>query len=213
MADYRVLAAAEAGDGARVDEAVGALRSGELLVHPTTSVYGLGGVPAELDAEIARLKGRSEGRPLLRVGDSAESIRRAHPRLRWTDAAETLAAALWPGPLTLVLDDGSEQGLGVRVEPHPLTRGVLRRLEATMSSTSFNRTGEAPARTPEEVRRTLAAMPSPGRPVAWLEAGELPGPPPSTVLSLRGGEAAVLREGALPVERIAEVLGREPARG
>lgn len=200
-------------DVGRVDEAVRALRDGHLLVHPTDSVYGLGGVPRELDAEIARLKGREPGRPLLRLAGSVDVLRRAHPRLRWSDEAEALASALWPGPLTLVLDDGSAQGLGVRVEGHPATRRVLLALEKTMSSTSLNLTGREPARSEDEVRRVLEAMPEASVPVWWLEAGTLAGPPPSTVLSLRGGGPTLLREGALPTERIAAVLGREPVRG
>lgn len=198
--------------GGRVEAAVTALREGHLLVHPTESVYGLGGVPRELDAEIARLKGREPGRPLLRLGGSVDALRRAHPGLRWTREAEALAAALWPGPLTLVLDDGTPAGLGVRVEGHPATRRVLLALDGTMSSTSLNRSGREPARTEEEAREVLEAMPEAAVPVWWLGAGTLAGPPPSTVLSLRGEEPAVLREGALRVERIADVLGREPAR-
>lgn len=196
----------------RIADAVEALRSGHLLVHPTASVYGIGAVARELDAEIARLKGRAADHPLLRIADSLETLRREHPSLRWSEEAEALAAAVWPGPLTLVLDDGSGEGLGVRVEGHELTRRVLRELDGTMSSTSLNRTGESPAQSEEDVRRILGAMPAPRVPVRQLLAGDLPGPPPSTVLSLRGGRPTVLREGAVALERIAELLGREPAR-
>lgn len=198
---------------APVDEAVAVLRGGGLLVHPTESVYGIGGVPRALDDEIARLKGRAANRPLLRLAGSRDSLRRSHPRLQWSRDAEALADAFWPGPLTLVLDDGSGPGLGVRVEGHPLTRRVLRDLGGTMSSTSLNRSGAEPASTEEEVRRALEAMPPAEVPVFRLTAGTLPGPPPSTVLSLRGGRPRLLREGAVPRERIADRLGREPARG
>jgi tRNA threonylcarbamoyl adenosine modification protein (Sua5/YciO/YrdC/YwlC family) len=196
----------------RLDEAVAALRDGGLLVHPTESVYGIGGVPRALDDEIARLKGRAADRPLLRLAGSRDTLRRSHPRLQWSRDAEALADAFWPGPLTLVLDDGSGSGLGVRVEGHPLTRRVLRDLGDTMSSTSLNRSGDEPAATEEEVRRALEAMPSAEVPVFRLTAGTLAGPPPSTVLSLRGGRPRLLREGAVPWERIADRLGREPAR-
>ncbi len=198
---------------APVDEAVAALRGGGLLVHPTESVYGIGGVPRALDDEIARLKGRAVDRPLLRLAGSRDALRRSHPGLQWSRDAQALADAFWPGPLTLVLDDGSESGLGVRVEGHPLTRRVLRDLGDTMSSTSLNRSGEEPASTEKEVRRALEAMPPAEVPVFRLTAGTLPGPPPSTVLSLRGGRPRLLREGAVPRERIADRLGREPARG
>lgn len=213
MTEARSLRREESDAGARVAGAVGALREGHLLVHPTESVYGIGAVPRELDAEIARLKGRRRDRPLLRLGGSPESLRRRHPGLRWTRPAEELAAAFWPGPLTLVLDDGTETGLGVRVEGHPLLHRVLMKLNDTMSSTSLNRSGERPASTEEGVRRTLEAMPPTDVAVTCLEAGELAGPPPSTVLSLREDPPRVLRVGAVPLEPITDVLGREPVRG
>lgn len=203
----------DAGDpGGWIEEGVRVLREGHLLAHPTESVYGLGGVPRELDGEIARLKGREADRPLLRLAGSVEALREAHPGLRWSAAAERLATALWPGPLTLVLDDDSPSGLGVRVEGHPDTRRLLLALDRTMSSTSLNRSGRPPARSEEEARRVLDEMPEARVPVWWLGAGTLAGPPPSTVLSLRGGTPTLLREGAVSVERIAEVMGREPVR-
>lgn len=202
-----------AGDGEeRIAAAVEALRTGHLLVHPTSSVYGIGAVSRELDAEISRLKGRSPEHPLLRLAGSLEGLCRAHPDLRWSQEAEALAAALWPGPLTMVLEDGSGDGLGVRVEGHDLTGRVLRELGGTMSSTSLNRTGEPPADSEDDVRRTLSAMPTPRVTVHRLLAGDLPGPPPSTVLSLLDDRPRVLREGAVSLDRIAGVLGREPAR-
>lgn len=196
-----------------IDGAVTALRDGRLLVHPTESVYGIGGVPGALDDEIARLKGRPADRPLLRLAGGRDVLRRYHPRLRWTRDAEALADAFWPGPLTLVLEDGSGSGLAVRVEGHPLTRRVLLELGDTMSSTSLNRSGEDPACTEKEVRRVLERMPPADVPVFRMVAGTLPGPPPSTVLSLQGERPRILREGAVALERIAEVTGREPARG
>lgn len=217
MTEVRILRAGPGADDAERDRAVRAaataLSDGAVLAHPTQTVYGLGALRPDRDGAIARLKGRAEDRPLLRIGPGAATIRARHPDLRWREEAERLARAFWPGPLTLVLDDGSPDGLGVRAEGHPLTRRVLEMLEATMSSTSLNRTGEAPAAGPGEVRSALASMPGIGAPVAWLEAGELPGGPPSTVVSLRDGRPRILREGAVEAGRLEDALGREVARG
>ncbi|MFQ5888784.1 MAG: L-threonylcarbamoyladenylate synthase [Gemmatimonadota bacterium] len=194
--------------GTAVRAAVEMLRRGGLLAHPTATVYGLGGpADAETDAEIARLKGRTIGRPLLRLAADEAAARRLWPAARWDEAAARLAEALWPGPLTLVLDDGSESGFAVRVEAHPLMRGILAEWGRLMSSTSLNRTAEPPARDPEEARRILAAFPTSRRGALLLDAGGLPGPPPSTVVSLRGGAPRLLREGAVPSGRLQEVLG------
>lgn len=189
------------------------LAAGEILGHPTQTVYGLGAGPAGLDAEIGRLKGRSGTTPLLRLGPDVETILQAHPDLQWGEKAARLAEVFWPGPLTLVLPDGTPTGLGVRVEGHPLTRRVLEVHGGTMSSTSLNRTGRPPARTPGEVREALAAMPAAGTAVTWLDAGDLPGGAPSTVVSLREGRPRLLRAGAVDPERVERRLGEGMSRG
>jgi L-threonylcarbamoyladenylate synthase len=196
-----------------VRRAAEALRSGALLVHPTSTVYGLGALDPELDPVIAALKGRGPGQPLLRIAASVAALREAHPSLVWDERAERLAHALWPGPLTLVLADGTEKGLAVRVEAHPATRAVLERLgPVTMSSTSLNRTGSPAARTPAEVAEFLAGAGEGAPEIAFLDAGPLPASRPSTILSLLGARPRILREGAVPASVLAGILGVEPAR-
>lgn len=214
MTAYRRVPAREPGDRpAAVDAGVRALGAGAVLAHPTATVYGLGGAREGLDPTVSRLKGRDPDRPLLRIGPDEATLRRRHPDLRWGDRARRLARAFWPGPLTLVLPDGSEDGLGVRVEEHPLTRTVLERAEATMSSTSLNRSGRPPARTPGDAARALDAMPAVETEVVWLDAGPLPSSPPSTLVSLLGATPALLREGAVPADEVEACLGEEVDRG
>lgn len=191
-----------------VREAVAMLRSGGLLAHPTATVYGIGGPPREeVDALIARLKGRrAAGKPLIRLAADVETARAAHPKARWDETAERLAAAFWPGPLTLVLDDGTPAGFAVRVEPHPVVRAVLAAWGGLMSSTSLNRSGEPAATTTTAARRVLEAFGESPRPVLLLAAGRLRGSSPSTLLSLREGEPRLLREGAVPRARLRTVL-------
>lgn len=195
-----------------VREGVRALEAAGLLVHPTSTTYGIGAGPPDLDGEIGRLKGRRPGKPLLRIGASEEEIRNAHPSLAWPPGAERLARAFWPGPLTLVLDDGTDDGLGVRAEAHPVTRAVLEERGGTMSSTSLNLSGRAPALTPESVAAVLDAMPPTRHEVLWLDAGRLDRSPPSTVLSLREETPRLLRPGPIEADALEEVLGR-PVRG
>jgi len=202
------------GDSAEaVLEAVRVLESGGLLVHPTQTVYGIGAGPRELDGEIARLKGRSAERPLLRIAADVEALRRAHRGLQWDDRARRLAGEFWPGPLTVVLPDGTPDGLGVRVEGHPVTRRILSQWGGTMSSTSLNVSGEAPARTADEAATVVDAMPSPRVEAAWVDVGDLPPSEPSTLVSLLEARPRLLREGAVPWGRVAAVLGEEVARG
>lgn len=193
-----------------LERVAAALRQGAVLAHPTSTVYGLGALGPGGDRAIARLKERDPERPLLRLAASVEALRTARPELAWDERAERLARRFWPGGLTLVLEDGSGMGLGVRVEAHPVTRALLERLgAATLSSTSLNRTGTEPARTSAEVEAFLGSAPDAGRPVLFLDAGDLPASSPSTVVSLVERPARLLRAGAVPPEEVARVLDGE----
>jgi L-threonylcarbamoyladenylate synthase len=191
-----------------VAAAIEALEKAELLVHPTSTVYGLGGaVNRALEAEVNRLKGRPRRQNLVRLAGSVETLRRELRDAEWDDRAERLATEFWPGPLTLVLEDGSEAGVAVRVDGHPLLLVILGRWRSLMTSTSLNRRGEAPATNGAGARRVLEALPEPGVPVTFLDAGSLPRSASSTIVSLRGGGAMILREGPIDRRRIARCLG------
>lgn len=199
--------------GRAVDAAARTLAAGGIVAHPTFAVYGLGGAatPA-VDSVILGLKGRGSDRPLLRLVLESSEVERLYPSVRWTDVAERLAADFWPGGLTLVLDDGTAGGLAVRAEAHPVVRRLLERWGHAMSSTSLNRPGAEPAASAGQARSALEAIPAVDRKVLFLNAGRLPGPPASTLLSLRGGEVRLLREGAVPVVSLEVCLGRQVAR-
>jgi len=192
-----------------VERACAGLAAGALLAHPTTTVYGVGAGESDLDRIISRLKGRAAGIPILRLVFDSARLRRVCPTAVWPRVASVLAEAFWPGPLTLVLDDESASGLAVRAESHPATRAILSRWSGTLGSTSLNPSGAPPARTLGEARATLRAMADPGRPLLFVAAGDLAGPPPSTLLSLRGGEIRLLREGAIERSALERVLGRK----
>lgn len=195
-------------------EAAARLAAGEVLVHPTSTLYGLGAAAnPEGDAEIARLKGREVDGPFIRLASSAEAVRHARPRPAWDDRAERLASAFWPGPLTVVLDDGTTHGLAVRVDGHPVIGAVLAAYGGLISSTSVNRAGEPPATDPARVREVLAGLPPSRREATLLDAGPLPRSAPSTLVSLRDGEARLLREGAVPAERVEACMGTRLVRG
>jgi len=178
-----------------------------------------------VDERIARLKGR-EPRPLIRLGADVASLEAAVPGAVWTEQVGRLIRVFWPGPLTLVLEDGTEHGVAMRVASHPALRAVLREAGGLMTSTSLNLSGQPTARTREEVRHILESLEvgaePVGRldagagpvgwldtgagPVGWLDAGDLARRAPSTLVSIRGDEVRILREGAVPVESIFEAL-------
>ncbi len=191
-----------------VGAAMEALEKGELVVHPTSTVYGIGGaVSRVLDAEVNRLKSRPPDQSLVRLAGSAETLRRELRGAEWDDRAERLATEFWPGPLTLVLDDGSETGVAVRVDGHPLLLVILGRWRSLMTSSSLNRQGKAPAANGVGVRRALEAFPEPSVPVTFLDAGPLARSASSTIVSLQGGGLSILSEGSIDRRRIARCLG------
>lgn len=209
MARFRALKAAR-GDSVR--EAAGLLERGGILAHPTSTVYGLGARPLpELDLEIGRLKGRPATDSLIRVAADAETVR-ARLGPAWSERHAKLAAAFWPGSLTLVADDGTPRGFAVRVDAHPVLRSLLREAGGLMSSTSLNVHGEPPARDGAGARRALRGLPETERELWLLDAGELGDSPPSTIVSLRGVRPRLLRAGAVPAERVEECLGEELER-
>ncbi len=184
-----------------VEEAVAAIRAGQVVVLPTDTVYGVCADPYhEAPARrLAQLKGRPETYPTALLAADFEVILDAVPELRGRAAVG--AGALLPGPYTLVLPNparrfrwlcgANPEAIGVRVpDLPPETRAVVDQVGA-VAATSANRHGEPdPARiedVPEEIRSQAVVV----------DAGELPGTP-STVLDLTGPEPTVLREGAGP---------------
>lgn len=191
-----------------VGRAVAHLASGGLLAHPTTGIYGIGGERGSVvEGCLTRLKTREPGSGFVYLVGDIAAARAEFPGVVWSRLAEDLAERFWPGPLTLVLDDENTGGVAIRAEAHPVTQAVLQRWTGAMSSTSLNRTGESAAATSVEARRVLRDLPRPDRPVLLLDVGSLPGPPPSTLVRIKGDRHTILRQGAIDVEMIQAVGG------
>lgn len=194
-----------------VARAAEVLRGGGLVAFPTETVYGLGG-DARDDRAVARIfdaKGRPRFNPLIvHVPDVA-----AAREVALFDArAEALAAAFWPGPLTIVLPLRAEAGLSplvtagletvaVRVPAHPLARALLREFGGPLAAPSANPSGKVSPTRAEHVRAGLA-----GRIEAVLDGGPCAVGVESTILGLDGAPA-LLRPGGVAVEDLEAVLG------
>jgi L-threonylcarbamoyladenylate synthase len=173
-----------------------ALRSGEPVVLPFDTVYGLVGNPSEPAVQrLYALKGRHEQQPTALVAAEVEHLLDAFPEL------PEVALALLPGPVTLVVPNPARRypwlagqnpaALGVRVPNLPAASGDIVRSVGAVVATSANLPGCPDPRqldeVPEEIRLGAAAV---------VDGGPLPGTP-STVIDLTGPEPRVLREGAL----------------
>ncbi|HZV48587.1 MAG TPA: L-threonylcarbamoyladenylate synthase [Candidatus Dormibacteraeota bacterium] len=172
--------------------AVELLRAGEVIAFPTDTVYGLAALARDARAceRIFEIKGRERSRQLIAMVADPEAL---DPLVEVTGRARWFMTRWWPGPLTLVLPtrSGRPPTLGVRVPDHPVALALLGEVGEPLATTSCNRSGEPSALTVEEASRLegLAAV---------LDGGRAPCGRASTVLSLVGPEAEVLRQG--PVE-------------
>ncbi len=191
---------------------VEAATAGELLVFPTDTVYGLA-ARADREASVQRIfaaKGRSAelALPVL-VASLAQAQQRA---AQWSPAAQALAEAGWPGPLTLVvpaaegLAPGVTAGLGtvgLRVPDYPPLRDWLAACDFPLAVTSANLSGEPPATDPAALAAALLQH------VALvLDGGPAPGGTASTVVDATSSPPRVLRPGPLPEQEIARIVGK-----
>jgi L-threonylcarbamoyladenylate synthase len=197
---------------ARVREAAEVLRRGGVVAYPTETFYGLGALARDAAAveRLARAKGRPGGKPLpLLAADRAQVDQVAEVG----DVAARLAAALWPGPLTLVLParPGLPEAItagtgtvGIRVPGSEVARALARHAGGPLVSTSANLSGAPPPAAPDELEPSLAA-----RIDGVLDGGRTPGGLPSTVVAIEGERIRLVRAGAVPYDVVRAALRPE----
>ncbi|HEU5107849.1 MAG TPA: L-threonylcarbamoyladenylate synthase [Micromonosporaceae bacterium] len=192
-----------------IDAAVEAVRNGELVVLPTDTVYGIGAdaFTAYAVTSLLNAKGRGRDMPLPVLVGSRHTL----DGLVYTlpPVARDLVEAFWPGALTIVVehapslqwDLGDTGGtVAVRMPLHPVALEVLRET-GPMAVSSANKTGRPPANTADEAREQLGYAVR-----VYLEAGPAPDTVPSTIVDVTGEVPTLLREGALPVEKLRDVV-------
>ncbi len=204
-------------DAEGVARAAELLRAGGRVALPTETVYGLAADACNgtAVAGIYAAKGRPSFNPLIaHVPDIATAQR----YVQWSDLADRVAQAFWPGPLTLVLPLRQDAGisplvtaglptLAVRVPAHPLAQALLRALDGPLAAPSANPSGAISPTTPAHV---LAGLDGAIEAVLMGEACEVG--VESTILGLLP-EPVLLRPGGLPAEALEAMLGGPLATG
>ncbi|MFY2823720.1 L-threonylcarbamoyladenylate synthase [Ruegeria sp. MALMAid1280] len=200
-------------DPGGIAQATDLLRQGLLVAFATETVYGLGGDArnSEAVASIYAAKGRPSFNPLIAHVASVEAAQRY---VEWSDRAEALAAAFWPGPLTMVLPLRDGHGisplvtagldtLAVRVPAHGTARALLAAFDGPVAAPSANPSGQISPTTADHVRAGLD-----GRIAAILDDGPCGVGLESTIVGL-AGEPSLLRPGGVALEQVESVLGTE----
>jgi L-threonylcarbamoyladenylate synthase len=189
-------------------EAVAALRAEELVIYPTETFYGIAADPASARAmeRIFALKGRASDQPIALI--AADPITAFELAREVPPVARRLAAAFWPGPLTLVMPARSglhealvgPDGVGVRVSSHPVARGLAAAFGRPITATSANLSGHPPMTVGSEVRAALG-----NKIKVILEDVQLNGGAPSSVVAVTSAGYRIIRQGAVSEEAIAAV--------
>ncbi len=191
-----------------IHRAIHHLLNREVVALPTETVYGLAGLGYDGQAveHIYALKNRPQHNPLIMHYACLEDTT---TDVVWTPWAQHLAAACWPGPLTLVLSlartsriplaaTGGLNSAAIRVPSHPMMQTILRALPGPLAAPSANLSGQLSPTTAAHVAKDLDVPILDGGPCIYgLE---------STIVDGRTWPINILRPGALSVEYISTLL-------
>ena len=192
-----------------VDDAVAALRAGEVVVVPTDTVYGIAAdaFDHEAVADLLEAKGRGREMPppvLVSAATTLDAL-----AVRVPGYARALVEEFWPGPLTLVChaqaslqwDLGDTRGtVAVRMPDHEVALAILERT-GPLAVSSANTTGAPAATDPDRAEEMLGEECD-----VLVDAGPSPTGEASTIVDVTGTQGRVLRLGALGLDRLNAVL-------
>ncbi len=194
------------------DAAAEIVARGGVIAFLTDTFYGLGADPRNAAAvrKVRELKGRDDGKPILLLISDLNEVERFISEQ--SEAFKTVAADMWPGPLTLVgvaldglpgeLTAGSGT-IGLRLPADEGVRALVRVCGGALTATSANVSGQSPARNAPEVANYF--------PIGLdliIDGGEVTATEASTVLDLSGSEVRLVREGAVTRLQLEHVLGK-----
>jgi L-threonylcarbamoyladenylate synthase len=196
---------------AEINAAARLLRAGRLVAFPTETVYGLGANALDPEAvrRIYAVKGRPATSPLIVHVASIEMARSLVAD--WPDIADKLASRFWPGPLTLVIEKrpiipsivtAGLKTLAVRMPAHPIALALIRAAGVPLAAPSANRFTQLSPTNSEHVRRGLGSDVD-----LILDGGPCEVGIESTVLSLAGPQAVLLRPGGVSRAEIEALIG------
>lgn len=195
-----------------IREAARILRGGGLVGMPTETVYGLAAnaLDGAAVAKIFLAKGRPQDNPLIVHISEFGQIERLVKRV--PEAAEKLAKAYWPGPMTIVLEksdlipDEVSAGLptvAIRFPSHPVARALISEADLPVAAPSANLSGRPSTTTAAHVMHDMD-----GKIEAVLDGGPCGVGVESTIVTLASDPPRLLRPGGITLEQLHAVLGR-----
>jgi L-threonylcarbamoyladenylate synthase len=193
-------------------EAIEVLRAGGIVGLPTDTVYGIA-VALSTPGGIERLY-EAKQRPLDKgIVLLLDDVKQAARTGLLTPAAAALAAAAWPGGLTVIVPQRPDvpwppvltagaATIGLRIPDHDAPRTLARSL-GPLPTTSANLSGQPEASDATTILDQLGDAID-----LVLDGGPARGGPPSTVVDCTGADPVIVRDGAVPVAEVAAILDR-----
>lgn len=193
-----------------ITAAVDVLKAGGVLAFPTSGLYGLGADAMNPEAveKIFRAKQRDVGKPILVLVKDALDLENIAAHV--PNSASRMAAAIWPGSLTIILEarpelpevlTGGTGKIGVRVPKHPVASALVGAFNGPLTGTSANLSGRGGCYQAADMDAGLVRHLD-----LVLDAGPLKGGAGSTIVDATTDPPSVLREGAIPSERLFSIL-------
>ena len=189
------------------------IRAGQVVGVPTDTFYGLAVDPLNLRAvdRVYEIKSRSRHKPLSLIVESVDQVEDLAEPL--SSDFYALARKFWPGPLTIIVKASSRLPLKVtantgnvalRVPQAEIPVALVRKVGSPITATSANLSGLSECTTAESVRLQLG-----DRLPLIVDGGSTPRTVASTIVDLSNEEIGwrVIREGAISMDQLTEVLG------
>ena len=194
-----------------LQQAAHILRDGGLVAYPTDTVYGLAVDPTNVEAvgKLSEAKNRDPSQPMPHLIANVGILPAVVSEV--PDTARDLMRAFWPGGLTIILHKAqnyasaaTDDTIGLRVPDHPVPRALSSLLGGPITGTSANIAGGPEPLSADDVHQALGEAVD-----LIIDGGPCPGDRPSTVIDCTSEPPRILRTGAVSIEEIERVLGRD----
>ncbi|MCF2612249.1 L-threonylcarbamoyladenylate synthase [Fusobacterium perfoetens] len=190
------------------------LKKGELIIYPTDTVYGVGGVLKEDTLKkIYEAKTRSFSSPLIALVNSLDKVDEiAIISDEHREKINKLIKRFWPGGLTIILKKrenvpaimvSNGETVGVRMPNHKLALDIIESAGGILATTSANISGEATPSSFVEISPIFKE-----RVDIVIDGGKCPIGTASTIIDMSKSKISILREGSISKEEIENIIGK-----
>lgn len=189
----------------KYDKIVSILKEGGTFIYPTETCYGLGcdATNSEAVEKIFKIKNRPKEKPCIVLFKDVFLLKQYAVLDSFT---ENLVQSYWPGALTVLLPVQSNTRLSpyiipetnkisCRISPHPFIQKLFENFDSPLVSTSANLAGEPNIYDSKEIVKNFSSKEH--APDIFIDAGDLPFNPPSTLIEIRNEKIYVLRQGSI----------------